>query len=249
MKDTWIHLPRSIRNCPFWPKTRRYTRLEALIDLMCDAEYELQRVERGGHMIDIPAGGLLTIQVSLARRWRWDRKTVSKFLSLLESLNFLRIETQRGIDKGYTLLIFQNSKTFFSNGEIGFSPDDFENSPSGHPSDPHNMKNVRIKVSREDQYVGDAPEHLSEGVPEGVRSNEAAAPTVFDDYLELGNVLEKTLEQRLSLKDIHALSELTVDERRKVKAEVDTGQSLTAAIAAAKSRSNSHSDARCEEGT
>lgn len=176
MEKGWIQFPRAIRNCPFWPKARSYTDFEALVDLMCDAEFEPKQVVRGGRLITISKGGVLTMQVSLARRWDWDRKTVSKFLRLLYSLHYLRIETYRGIDKGYTLLTFENSKTFVTEDEIGFSIEVLGNSPSGHPSNPHNTKKERIRVSRKGQYIGEAGAGisedlvLSEHVPEGVRS-------------------------------------------------------------------------------
>lgn len=136
----WVKLPRSIRQGQFWPKTRRYTELEAVLDLKLSASFAVSKIRVGGVTIVVPKDSVFTSQVALAGRWRWDRKTVAKFLSSLNTLGILRIETRRGLDHGFTLLTFENSVEIEPGADIEVPIGDEVKFPIESPSSPHTQE-------------------------------------------------------------------------------------------------------------
>lgn len=125
----FIKLSRDIYDCGFWPKRRRYTELEALLDLKLSAHYKPDKICVGGRTIHLPADSVFTSQVRLAKRWKWNRRTVSRFLAQLLVRQLCRIETRRGIEHGFTIITFLK----FSN----FAEDDDGSSPADNLGESH----------------------------------------------------------------------------------------------------------------
>ena len=59
-------------------------------------------------LVQVERGQFITSQVKLAERWRWNRKTVKKFLLILKSDEMLDFESSKGTDTGYTLITIRN---------------------------------------------------------------------------------------------------------------------------------------------
>jgi hypothetical protein len=109
-----MKLWRSLAEHPVW-LGERFTRGQAWVDLLMHAAHEEHQVVRGGRARTVPRGAVLTSQLALAKRWRWDRKTVVRFLRLLISLDMIRdISAVRGAGIGYTLLTLKNYARFQS---------------------------------------------------------------------------------------------------------------------------------------
>ena len=97
MGSGWIKLHRKIRDNPFWPKSRRYTPLEAWLDVLMSANHAPAKNLHGiSTLVPVERGQFITSQVKLAERWRWNRKTVKKFLLFLKKNEMLDIETKKG---------------------------------------------------------------------------------------------------------------------------------------------------------
>ena len=58
--------------------------------------------------MEIGRGQLLTSKVALAKKWRWNRKTVDTFLRLAEKDEILSFESSRALDTGHTLISIGN---------------------------------------------------------------------------------------------------------------------------------------------
>ena len=90
-KEGYIELWRRLRGSQdklphrFWPETsgRRFTELEAWIDLLFDASYKARSVSFQGRVYDLKEGELITSQPTLAARWKWSRGKVRLFLDSL----------------------------------------------------------------------------------------------------------------------------------------------------------------------
>ncbi len=110
MDSGWIRLHRKIREHWLWPgkKKRRYSKLEAWIDLILSANHQPRKVDIGSKLITIGRGQLLTSQVGLAKKWSWHRETVVQFFYQLKADEMLDIETSKQTNTGYTLLTLCN---------------------------------------------------------------------------------------------------------------------------------------------
>lgn len=84
-KEGYIQVWRRLRNHRFWPtyKRRRFTELEAWLDLLFDATYKAHRHEFRGQVFDLKPGELVFSQEEKAEHWRWSRGTVRRFLENL----------------------------------------------------------------------------------------------------------------------------------------------------------------------
>jgi hypothetical protein len=108
----WIKLHRQFREHKFWPKRRRYSMLEAWLDLLMSANWQDSKVMRGYQLIDVKRGQVFTSAVALAKRWKWNRKSIVLFLNLLKADTMADIKTSKGRDTGYTLITILNYEKY-----------------------------------------------------------------------------------------------------------------------------------------
>lgn len=79
----WISLDRAITKHWLW-QNEKFTKGQAWIDLLLTAAHTPNKKLIKGTLIQIARGEQIRSQVTLAKVWNWDRKTVSRFLKLLE---------------------------------------------------------------------------------------------------------------------------------------------------------------------
>ncbi len=84
MAEGWIRIDRSLLKHWLW-NDRPFSYGQAWIDLLLLANYEDKQMLFRGHLITCKRGDVNLSISCLAERWKWDRKSVRKFLSLLES--------------------------------------------------------------------------------------------------------------------------------------------------------------------
>ena len=84
-KEGYIQVWRRLRDHRFWPtyKRRRFTELEAWLDLLFDATYKAHRHEFRGQVFDLKPGELVFSQREKAEQWKWSRGKVRSFLDSL----------------------------------------------------------------------------------------------------------------------------------------------------------------------
>lgn len=112
----YIKLWRRLREHPLWKIPRRFSQAEAWLDLLMRANWEDTEVWKGSVCIKLKPGDVLTSQVELSERWRWNRKTVRRFLDSLEKAEMGDIRTDSGRDTGHTIVSICNWKTWQGNG-------------------------------------------------------------------------------------------------------------------------------------
>lgn len=79
----WISLDRAITKHWLW-QNEKFTKGQAWVDLLLWAAHTPNKVLMKGTLIPVARGEQIRSQVTLAKAWGWDRKTVSRFLKLLE---------------------------------------------------------------------------------------------------------------------------------------------------------------------
>ena len=85
----WIMLHRTLLNNPLW-KSEKFTKAQAWIDLLLKANHTSSMVFLNGFQINLSPGQLCYSQESLSEDWKWNRKTVKKFLNFLIKRNMIR---------------------------------------------------------------------------------------------------------------------------------------------------------------
>ena len=84
-KEGWIELWRRLRDHRFWPTytKRKFTKLEAWLDLLFDASYKAHRTTFRGRTYSLKEGELVFSQRERAARWKWSRGGLRDFLNEL----------------------------------------------------------------------------------------------------------------------------------------------------------------------
>jgi len=93
MEDNgWIKLHRKINDSKLW-FLEPFTKAQAWIDLLLNANHKDKVIEIHGNLITIKRGGIGWSEITMAKRWQWSRNKVRRFLKLLE--NDGQIEQQK----------------------------------------------------------------------------------------------------------------------------------------------------------
>lgn len=116
--DGWIKVFRQIQCHPLWTADK-FSRGQAWVDLLLSASHRRHEVLRADRLIVVERGQVLTSQAALARRWRWNRKTVGRFLRWLEAVQMCHILRAIRGDIGHTLITITNYEAFQAPPEDG----------------------------------------------------------------------------------------------------------------------------------
>lgn len=99
MAEGWIKLHRAIRKNWIWEDPQK---LKWWLDILLQANHQERKILIGNEIVLIERGSFHTSTVKLSERWSVDRKTVKKFLELLQKDNMITLKTSK---KGTTLKI------------------------------------------------------------------------------------------------------------------------------------------------
>lgn len=112
MLDGWIKLHRCIYDHWIWKEP---VKLKWWLDLILMVNHKEKKVLINNELIVIERGSYHTSELKLAERWDVDRKTVRKFLELLEKDEMIKVEKSRKL--GTTIKVC-NYESYQKNAEI-----------------------------------------------------------------------------------------------------------------------------------
>ncbi len=148
----WIKLHRAIRKHWLWEDSEK---LKRWIDILLQANHQDRKVLIGNELINIERGSFHTSIMKLSDRWHVDRKTVKKFLELLEKDKMITLKTSK---KGTTLKVsnyecYQAISDMQSPNEMDNTMDNsvpIKSQQSGHKQELKNYKNDEEGEEREE---------------------------------------------------------------------------------------------------
>ncbi len=178
----WVRIYRQLADHSLWT-TERFTRGQAWVDLILMANFTEATAFPGNRPLVVKRGQVLTSQVALARRWRWDRKTVRVFLHALKAAMMLDIQTSKETDTGYTLITLCNYEKFQSDTSepLAIEKDvrlDIE-LPIQSPSNPH-----PIPTSEEGKKGRRATKLRPAGASDAAKGGNGKVPTGYQDVVK-----------------------------------------------------------------
>lgn len=80
----WIKLHRSIKDNWLYKEKRTFSKFEAWIDILMNANHTDNKIIFDGQLLEVKRGQLITSEVKLSNKWGWSRKKVRNFLELIE---------------------------------------------------------------------------------------------------------------------------------------------------------------------
>ncbi|HHC9959502.1 TPA: DnaD domain protein [Staphylococcus aureus] len=100
----WISIDRSIQNHCLFKEKRTFSKFEAWIYLLMEANHSKAKVPIGNQIVTVERGQRLTSILTLSDLFNWSRFKVKTFLDLLESDGMLEVKTT----SKYTLITIVN---------------------------------------------------------------------------------------------------------------------------------------------
>ena len=144
----WIKLYRQIRHNFLWPKGRKYTKLEAWLDMLLQANHTPEKVLIDNQVVEVQRGQFITSTVKLAHRWKWDRKTVSRFLQLLSNEEMCTTEATTK----YTRVTITNYE-FYQGGDTAEGTAEGTPGGTGMPQQVPHKQELKKDLSSSSCYI------------------------------------------------------------------------------------------------
>lgn len=88
----WIKLHRSIKDHWLYSEKRKFSRLEAWIDLLINCNHENSKSLIGNSIIECNRGQSILSLDSWSKRWGWNKSAVRRFFDLLEGDKMIEME-------------------------------------------------------------------------------------------------------------------------------------------------------------
>jgi hypothetical protein len=92
--EGWISLHRQVMDNEFY-FSERFTKMQTWFDLLLLANHKPATIFIRGIEINLIEGQLCYSELNLAKRWKWNRKTVDKFLLMLKNRQMVDIKKSR----------------------------------------------------------------------------------------------------------------------------------------------------------
>lgn len=142
MGNGWIALHRVLQDNWIWKSAEPFDRRSAWIDLLLLTTHTDNKELYKGQLITRKRGEINCSMLWLAKRWRWSRGKVERFLNLLETDGML---TQKRTANGTTIAIenyskYQNVRATNSTSN-STSDDTTHGQPTGTPNNVGTIKN------------------------------------------------------------------------------------------------------------
>ena len=185
MDKGYISLNRSVEDNWLW-KQRPFSKGQAWIDLILLANYSDVKIPKGDEVIAYKRGCVHRSIYFLADRWGWNRKTVRRFLSVLESDQMVSVScTASGTT--ITLINYEKYQNHWSTDGTTYGTTDGTTHGTQTIITNNNQKrpNARARASDRDQVfqdflklVEESERNDSEGVRRDTEDTEQSVQTM-----------------------------------------------------------------------
>ena len=105
--EGWVKLHRKLQDNPLW-KDEPFTRGQAWVDMILMANHADGYIRIQGMRIDVKCGDLAWSEVNLARRWRWSRGKVRRFMLELSNTSMITRKNHQKTDKRKNIITINN---------------------------------------------------------------------------------------------------------------------------------------------
>lgn len=108
----WVSIHRKMQEHWLWQEERVFSKAEAWIDLLLSVNHTDNKIVIKNKVINVKRGQTAMSLVTLAKRWKWDKSKVRRFLEVLKSDTM--IDTQN--ETVTTLITICNYESYQVNG-------------------------------------------------------------------------------------------------------------------------------------
>lgn len=143
----FIPINRQIFKHYLWNEKRSYSRFEAWLYLLKEARFENSKILDGGHLVEVKRGQIYVSIRFLSKAFGWTKKKIEVFLTLLESDNMIKKESDKGT--GQSILTICNYDEYNILLEDWGTPRGHQGDAEGTKSNKENKDNIEEDVIKE----------------------------------------------------------------------------------------------------
>ncbi|EWU65214.1 primosome subunit DnaD [Staphylococcus aureus W48969] len=169
----WISIDRSIQNHWLFKEKRTFSKFEAWIYLLMEANHSKAKVPIGNQIVTVERGQRLTSILTLSDLFNWSRFKVKTFLDLLESDGMLEVKTT----SKYTLITIVNYDFYQSEQGRNQHQNDIKPTSKQHQSNIKSTTNQQQINTNKNVKNGDNVKNVN---------NEKKKVTAFDFFQDNG---------------------------------------------------------------
>ena len=167
----WIRLHRQIQDSNDW-LTEPFTRAQAWVDILLTAAHKPHAVRIRGILIPLNRGQMALSEREYAKRWKWSRGKVRRFVAELASETVQRIVPQ--INNVTTVVTVLNYETYQSNGTTNGTTSDTTDGPQ---TDRKRATDGPIQEGKEGKNVENVDKNTPP-TPQGGKRKKFTKPTL-----------------------------------------------------------------------
>ena len=187
----WIRVHRQIQDCWIWDG--KYDQGRAWIDLLLLANHREKKISIDHELVIIKRGQFHTSLKKLADRWQWDKRTVGKYLDLLEKDGMIKqVRSERG-----TTLTIVNYDIFQGECTTECTTDSTTECTTDAP---HHVPKQEIKNVKNEKNERNNKEFY----PDNWELNQS-----FLDYIKMRKDIKKPMSDRAITLAMNKLEELS----------------------------------------
>jgi hypothetical protein len=148
----WIRLYRRIEDHWIYPKGREFSRYEAWLDLILNANHSDQKaiLDRKNTTYMVLRGQQIRSAKTLSEKWNWSRGKVRRFLDLLKNDSMIELKS----DQNTTMITICNYDQYQDNRPTNEHRTDIERTSDGHQTDTNNNDN---NDNNDKNDIGESP--------------------------------------------------------------------------------------------
>lgn len=154
----WIILHRKIQDNYLWQSSTRFDERSAWIDLLLLASHEGRTIRINGEALEVEPGQRITSLGKLAERWRWNRKTVKKYLLELQEHGMIKCV----FTKRWTSIFIVNYSKYQLRGSTDWTSERTSDRTSERTSDWTQTNNYKNNYTNNEK-INRAPPKSSRG--------------------------------------------------------------------------------------
>lgn len=128
----YVMIHRKIWDNPMFAPGERFDRRSAWLWILTHAQHKAGSFMKDGLLIHVKRGQMFVSETHLASTWRWDRKTVTRFLGTLETEKMI---TLTGHQKGHLITVLNYNK-YQHSGDSEISEGTTEGTTEGTANSP-----------------------------------------------------------------------------------------------------------------
>ena len=198
MNDGWIKLYRRIKDNWLYKEKRKFSRFEAWIDLLLEANHKDNRFPLGNKIVECKRGQIITSVRKLCDRWGWSNTKINNFLILLQNENMIAFFS----DAEKTVITIENYDMYQN-------ANDAETTQERRESD---TKTTREHTNKNDKNV----KNDKKNIISDYTSNEKLIEAI-NDFMEMRKKIKKPMTDKAISLMLKKLDTLTNDETKKIE--------------------------------